>query len=68
MPGKNENNLNFLMLDFLSEKTLPKGKDSWHAPTKDTTSYVRVKDILASGTGGWYPRAPHIKRCANFCA
>ena len=24
----------------------------WHAPTKDTTSYVRVKDSLASGTGG----------------
>jgi hypothetical protein len=22
----------------------------WHAPTKDTTSYVRVKDSLASGT------------------
>ncbi len=24
----------------------------WHAPTKDTTSYVRVKDSLASGAGG----------------
>ena len=24
----------------------------WHAPTKDTTSYVRVKDILVSGAGG----------------
>jgi hypothetical protein len=24
----------------------------WHAPTKDTTSYVRVKDSLVSGTGG----------------
>ncbi len=24
----------------------------WHAPIKDTTSYVRVKDILASGAGG----------------
>ena len=24
----------------------------WHAPTKDTTSYVRVKDSLASGSGG----------------
>ena len=29
----------------------------WHAPTKDTTSYVRVKDSLASGAGGRYPRA-----------
>ena len=24
----------------------------WHAPTKDTTTYVRVKHSLASGTGG----------------
>jgi len=24
----------------------------WHAPTKDTTSYVRVKDIIVSGAGG----------------
>ncbi len=24
----------------------------WSAPTKDTTSYVRVKDILVSGAGG----------------
>jgi len=24
----------------------------WHAPKKDTTSYVRVKDSLASGAGG----------------
>lgn len=23
----------------------------WHAPQKDTTSYVRVKDSLASGAG-----------------
>ena len=29
-------------------------KYKWHAPTKDTTSYVRVKDILVSGTGGRY--------------
>jgi len=28
------------------------GNCPWHAPTKDTTSYVRVKDSLASGTGG----------------
>jgi hypothetical protein len=27
-------------------------KVDWHAPTKDTTSYVRVKDSLASGAGG----------------
>ncbi len=25
---------------------------NWHAPTKDTTCYVRVKDSLASGAGG----------------
>ena len=27
-------------------------KCKWPAPTKDTTSYVRVKDSLASGAGG----------------
>ena len=30
----------------------------WHAPTKDTTSYVRVKDSLASGAGGERDCAP----------
>ena len=27
----------------------------WHAPTKDTTSYIRVKDSLASGTSQGKP-------------
>ena len=27
-------------------------RSHWHAPIKDTTSYVRVKDSLASGAGG----------------
>ena len=31
---------------------LSRGGPAWHAPTKDTTSYVRVKDSLASGAGG----------------
>ena len=34
------------------DPTIPTLKYTWHAPTKDTTSYVRVKDSLASGTGG----------------
>jgi len=27
-------------------------KETWHALKKDTTSYIRVKDSLASGASG----------------
>ncbi len=37
----------------------------WHASTKDTTSYVRVKDSLASGAGGHSPE-PELDRLSNI--
>ncbi len=42
----------FELIEELWQATL-RAISEWPAPTKDTTSYVRVKDSLASGAGGW---------------
>ena len=43
--------LGFIVQQYWTSRTHA-SKLRWHAPTKDTTSYVRVKDSLASGAGG----------------
>ena len=47
-------------LTFTTYGASLKLKPNWHAPTKHTTSYFRVKDISVSEAGGRYPKLFNI--------